>query len=292
MEQKGISQPANFSVRGLFKLVRFGNLIMVVLTQYLTAIFLTGEQGQWLSYLSDPRLFLLSVSTVLIAAAGYMINDYYDVKIDYINKPDKVIVGRLLKRRIVMVYHMLANSLALAAGIWLSWKIALVHACCIFLLWLYSNQLKRVALVGNTVIALLTGASVAIVALLYPSNQLLVLIYAIFATFISIIREVIKDMEDMRGDEAYGSRTLPIVIGTRRTKVFLFVLIAGFITALFVLSAPLHNHTLQLYFGLLLLPIVLLLYWLARADTTQEYHRLSTFAKLIMLSGIISMIFF
>lgn len=292
MEQKSLKQPSNFSLRGLFKLVRFGNLIMIVLTQYLTAIFLTGEVGNWLALLTDPRLFLLSASTVLIAAAGYMINDYYDVKIDYINKPDEVVVGRILKRRVVMAYHFLANGLALSAGIWLSWKIALVHACSIFLLWIYSNRLKRVALIGNTVIALLTGAAVAIVALLYPSNQLLVLIYAIFATFISLIREIIKDMEDIRGDEAYGSRTLPIIIGMRRSKVLLYILIAGFSIALFVLSAPLRNDSVQLYFGLLLLPIVLLYYWLATADTQQEYRRLSLFTKLIMLTGIISMVFF
>ena len=108
--------PKNFSFPGFVKLIRVQNLLIIVLTQYLTALYLL--QG---IHILDLELFLLSFSTVLLAAAGYIINDYYDVKIDYINKPEKVIVGKVLKRRVVLFWHTFLNFTAIIIGTFLDW---------------------------------------------------------------------------------------------------------------------------------------------------------------------------
>jgi len=116
--------------------------------------------------------------------------------------------------------------------------------------------------------------------------------YAVFAFSINLVREIIKDMEDIRGDMRFGSRTLPIVWGLRKTKYFLYVLIALFIVILFLLSSQLGNHILNVFFIVLIVPIIYLIYLLYRADSQKRFHQLSTFCKLLMLAGIFSMTFF
>ncbi len=237
-------------------------------------------------------MLVLTSSTIIIAAAGYIINDYYDVKIDYVNKPEKVIVGRHIKRRIVLFSHFALNMAGITLGFWLSWKIAAINFVAAFLLWVYSNQLKRLPFIGNLLISLLTGASLMVLAVYFERNFYLILNYAVFAFSITIIREIIKDMEDMTGDELYGSKTLPIIWGVARTKVFLFILIFFFIILLFYLSHILGNTILNTFFVILLIPISYFNFLLYKADTKKKFNELSNYCKLFMLAGIFSMTFF
>lgn len=277
---------------GFVKLTRIPNLLVLALTQYLTAGFLLDIHSGWKAYVLDWRLFLLVLSTVAIAAGGYIINDYYDIKIDFINKPERVIVGKVVKRRIVMAAHSALNLLGIAIGLSLSLAVGLLNLLAVFFLWLYSNQLKRLPLIGNMVIAMLSGLSVGIVAVLYQDYKLLVWAYALFAFAISLIREIIKDMKDVQGDEVFGCRTLPIIWGIRKTKNLLYILIGFFIFLLFFLSGIIGNQTLINYFMILILPISFFIWRLVYADTRKEYAFLSDFCKLLMLSGVLSMLFF
>lgn len=279
-------------ITGFARMARVPNLIIVAVTQYMAALFLINPYASWKSYVYDWRLFLLALSTTIIAAGGYLINDYYDIKIDFINKPDRVIVGKLIKRRVVMFAHTVLNLTGIAIGIFLSWKIGLIHFLSAFLLWFYSNQLKRLPLVGNLTIAVLSGVSVGIVSVLYHDYNLLVAVYVVFAFAISLIREIIKDMEDLQGDEVFGCRTLPIIWGIRKTKSLLYVLIGFFIFLLFFLSGLIGNTTLTLYFTLLILPLTFFITRLVYADTKKAFGFLSDFCKILMLSGVLSMIFF
>lgn len=286
-----LDRRSNF-FNNLLKLTRFPNLLIIGLTQYFTAIFLVGYPDNYLHLMKSPELFILSSSTIIIAAAGYVINDYYDIKIDYVNKPDEVIVGRLIKRRVVLASHIALNVAGVLLGLLLNWKIAFINAFSGFLLWLYSNQLKRMPFVGNLLIAFLTGLSVMIVAVYFGRNEVLILNYAIFACSITLIREIIKDMEDVEGDERYGSKTLPIIWGIRKTKQLLYLLIIIFVILLFYLSFNLANPILNNFFLLMLIPIVYFVFLLYKADTKKKYNQLSNYCKLFMLAGILSMTFF
>ncbi|MFA0962077.1 geranylgeranylglycerol-phosphate geranylgeranyltransferase [Roseivirga sp. BDSF3-8] len=292
----GPEPPADPGLRGFWhmvaRLIRVQNLGIIVLTQYMAALFLAGEPPQWKRYLLDPDLFLISLSTICIAAAGYIINDYYDVKIDYINKPDKVVIGKGLTRRKAMLAHTILNFAGVAMAILVSWQIGLIHLTSSFLLWLYSNQLKRIAFVGNFTVALLTAASLLVIAVHYPYHPFLITTYAIYAFSITLVREIIKDLEDVRGDRSFGCKTLPIVWGMRKTKSFLYVLCGLFIFILFYMASYLQNTVLNIYFLLLIVPITLFVYKLVYADTRRAFGTLSTYCKLLMLSGILSMIFF
>ena len=282
----------SFSVTGFLRLTRVPNLLIIGFSQYLAVIFLVAHPEKWYHKLYDFHLLLLSSSTILIAASGYIINDYYDIKIDYVNKPEKVVVGKLVKRRIVLFSHAILNFIGISIGFYLSLRVGAVNFIAGFLLWLYSNRLKRKPFIGNLVIAALTGLSILVVAIYYRQNFSLLLNYAVFAFSINLVREVIKDMEDLRGDMRFGSKTLPIIWGLRKTKYFLYGLIVIFVFTLFYLSHQLENQTLNLFFLLLIIPIIYLIYLLYRADSQKRFHQLSTYCKLLMLAGISSMIFF
>jgi len=267
-------------------------LLIIGLTQYLAVIFLVAHPENWYGKIFDFHLFLLSSSTILIAAAGYIINDYYDIKIDYVNKPHKVVVGKLVKRRIVLASHVILNFFGIAIGFYLSIWVGIINFLAGFLLWIYSNKLKRQPLIGNVVIAILTGLAILVVAVYFQRNVSLLLNYSVFAFSINLVREVIKDMEDLRGDMRFGSKTLPIIWGLRKTKYFLYGLIGIFVFILFILSHQLDNLILNVFFIVLIVPIVYLIYLLYRADSQRRFHQLSTYCKFLMLAGISSMVFF
>ncbi len=279
-------------MQGLLRIMRAQNLVMLALTQYFTAYFLVDVHASHRAYLLDGRLFLLVLSTVMIAAAGYIINDYYDVKIDFINRPRAVVVGTVLRRRVVIAAHITLTLLGVLISTYLSWKAGLIYAAAAFLLWWYSNRLKRYPLVGNVSIALLSGLAIAVIGLYYRQEQFLVFTYALFAFSISLVREIIKDMEDVRGDETFGCRTLPIVWGISRTKSLLYGLSAFFIFLLFFMSGTLGNRPLTIYFLVLIVPLSYFITRLVYADTKRDFTYLSNFCKLLMLGGILSMAFF
>lgn len=277
-------------ITGSARLVRMTNLVIVVVTQYFTRILLIGPRDEWRSIIANADMFFLSLSTVCIAAAGYIINDYFDIKIDIVNKPERVVVGRYLKRRWAMGAHQILNVLGAVLGLVVSPYIFVINVFSITLLWFYSERYKRLPFIGNFIVSLLTGFSLLILTVHFPANRHLVFIYAVFSFFISLVREIVKDMEDIKGDEAHGCRTLPIIWGIRQTKNFLYVILLMFVTTLFVMARALDNNVLIILFFLLLIPIALLTASLARADTRRDFKRISTLCKIIMLLGLITMI--
>lgn len=277
-------------VTGSARLVRMTNLIIVALTQYLTRILLIGPRHEWRSIIADADMFVLALSTVCIAAAGYIINDYFDVKIDIVNKPERVVVGRYLKRRWAMGAHQVLNVMGAVLGLIVSPYIFVINVFSITLLWFYSERYKRLPFIGNFIVSLLTGLTLLILTVHYPENRHLVFIYAVFSFFISLIREVVKDMEDIRGDEAHGCKTLPIIWGIRRTKTFLYSVTIAFVLTLFVMARALHNNLLTLLFLLLLLPIALLVLRLYQSDTRRDFKQISSLCKIIMLLGLVTMV--
>ncbi|TFV93269.1 prenyltransferase [Algoriphagus kandeliae] len=279
----------NISVKGLFRISRPINLLLVAFTQLMTAYFLIETSRQGIPVLEDFRLYLLIFSTLLITAAGYMINDYYDVKIDYVNRPQEVIIGKGIKRRVVIFLHTLFNFAGIGIGGIVAPRIAIINFLAAFLLWLYSNRLKREPFIGNLTVAFLTGLSVYLVAFYYQKNELLVLTYAIFAFFLNLIREIIKDIEDRTGDRKHGCRTLPIVLGFRKTKQIIFVIAASFVTAILIVTLEINEPRLFYYFGVLGVFFLWFIRKVYLSDRKSHFAQLSTFAKIIMLLGTLSM---
>ena len=269
------------------RLTRVGNLFIIAFAQYFTAFFLM-KQGKMV--FTDLNFFLLSLSTVMIAAAGYIINDYYDIKIDFINKPERVVIGKNITRRYAILFHTVLSGLGVLIGVYVSLWIGAINIISVFLLWLYSNLLKRLPFVGNLSVAFLTGLSLILVDLYYDSGNYMIYIYSSFAFFMTLIREIIKDMEDLKGDNSFGCKTLPIIWGIRKTKQMIYFLLAVLVSTVVVLNFLFTDLPVS-FFVLFIVILFWFLQKLIRADTTKDYYRLSTFCKWIMLFGILSMAF-
>ncbi len=278
-------------MKDFLSLIRFPNLLLIVISQVLVQACLLADGVKW-SMVLQPEFALLTFSTVCVAAAGYIINDYYDIKIDAINKPHRMVVGKSIRRRRAMFAHLVLSFVGVSIGALLYLPVGLINLGAVLLLWGYSAQLKKTMLIGNITIALLSASMLLVVAVYADKLNRITIGYSVFAFLISLIREIIKDMEDVKGDASFNCRTLPIVAGLRNTKYVLYPLLAMF--QAFVIVVILHPAT-QLMFdaymlALVLLPSIALVIKLIRADRRRDFAFLSNLNKFIMLTGILSML--
>jgi 4-hydroxybenzoate polyprenyltransferase len=279
--------------RHLARLVRLPNLLIMALTLMLVQACLLVP-AQPLQALLDERFLLIVLATLCVAAGGYIINDYYDVKIDAINRPGTLVVGQSVGRRAAMMAHLVLSFEGIVVAGALSKVVGLVTVGAALLLWGYSARFKRLALVGNLSIASLTAASVLLPELLRRTGDGAVWAYALAAFLLTVVREIIKDIEDMRGDAQHDCRTLPIVAGVARSKwvaglflLSLLALVAGAVLAAFQQG---HWRLACWLLGTVLGPGLMLGQQLLRADRRRDFARLSTMCKLIMLAGVLSML--
>jgi 4-hydroxybenzoate polyprenyltransferase len=240
-------------MRSFISLTRPLNLVIIVLTMVTMRYGLLNgvlKAGGWTLQLGTLNFVLLVASTVLIAAGGNVINDYFDTRIDRINKPGAVIVGRTVKRRIAMAGHLVLSGIGLVLGAWVAWQAGslrwvAVPAFAIGALWTYSTSFKRRFIIGNGLVATLTALVPFLVGLYeipllerHYTAEILSLgatpeqargfftilwagigIFTVFAFATTLVRELQKDLADMKGDEADGCRTVPIVLGERWAKI-------------------------------------------------------------------------
>ena len=261
------------------------------------------------SFHSSVSLFILIISTILIASAGYIINDYFDVKTDTINRPETVVIDKVIKRRWAMVLHIIFSSIGFILGVYLAIKhqhlsLVLFQIFAIILLWFYSTDFKKQLLIGNIIVSLLS-AIIPIMPWVYtytsggfmdtdPDYTIYTLfacvVLSLFAFFTSFAREIIKDMEDFKGDIQTGCKTMPIQWGIITSKVFTFFLIVITMGLLLYTGLKLYKfHYYQLIYyivGFLLIPLSILLFLIIKAYTSKDFKTASLLLKLIMLSGI------
>jgi 4-hydroxybenzoate polyprenyltransferase len=267
--------------------------------------------------LSLLNFVLLVASTVFIAAGGYVINDYFDRKIDMENKPDKVVVGTHIESRRVMSLHNAFTAIGLILGFYVSFDLDRNSFSIIFIiisgaLWFYSTLYKRHLLVGNLLIALLT-AVVPLLVLLYDVPLLLekyqlvflskpevykeiqymmysVVLFAGFAFLTTLVREIIKDIQDMEGDCECYRVTIPIAWGVTAAKIISSVLTLVTIGALwFIYYIFLQNDIWSLLYVsiVLTLPLLILIVMLIKSDSPKAYGRVSNLLKIIMVLGLL-----
>lgn len=305
-------------MKSFLKLIRVKNLIIIVLLQSLLRYGLLIPMLEYYGMepvLSHFRFILLVIATVLLAASGYAVNDYFDIKIDRINRPDKVIAGKIFSRRSVLLIHVLMTFTGVFIGIFLSYiykkeSYVLMFILIPILLWYYSTTLKKQILIGNLVISVLT----ALVPYFVVSLEFTALIrvhgegimdteacsmawfwttgFAFFAFINNLIREIIKDMEDEKGDRKEGCRTLPVEMGINNTKIVVLALTLASVVAIWGLyfAIPLLRSswiTVVYFVFLLTIPFLLLAWRVHKAKSQKAFYRASQMSKIIMLFGIL-----
>lgn len=303
-----------------FKLIRYPNLLILILSQYLVRVCiikpLLALNGGSL-VLSELNFALLVFSTILISGAGYIINDYFDLESDKINKPLMQIIDLHISIENARLIYFIMNLLGLIIGVYLAlvvgvWQLSLIFLIIIMMLWYYSARYKRMLFWGNFVVAALSGFSIFIVWLfeffalrnnanLFVDNiksiQLInhfIWGYVFFAFIVSLIREIIKDAEDIEGDLNIGCRSIPITVGNRIAKFVISGLIIITIGAIVYSEIYLWKHEfiyLFWYFIIALLPLLIyLIYLIYKSKSKDDYHMSSLQTKVIMIVGILSMV--
>ncbi len=306
-------------VVAFLKMVRLPNLFFIVLTQFLfhQAIIHPVTASVNMQPALDGWIFIyLTLASVLIAAAGYIINDYFDINIDNINKPKENVVDTIVSRRWAMAWHFMLSGAGLVLSAYVAWKtnfwyILIGNFVCVLLLFGYSVSLKKKLLAGNILISLLTAWVILIISIsemkfitanmpdsIEAVNKItrLGFLYAAFAFISSLIREAIKDIEDMQGDAKYGCRTMPIAWGVNATKVYIAVWLVVIVALLIILQIyvwPYQWWWPMIYSVVFIMaPFAFIFLRLRMAKSKKDYHTLSNWTKLVMLTGILSMIFF
>ncbi len=294
------------------KLIRFQNLILIALIQVFIRFGLFIPLGTDIT-LSNFEFALLVIATICLAAAGNIINDIYDVPIDKINKPSKVLIGKKISEKTAFNLFVVFNVIGVGIGFYLSNIINKSVFATLFilisaLLYLYATYLKSLPLIGNIVISSLVALSLIIVGLfdLLPAINYLnqeyqtlafsmLLDYAFFAFIINLIREIVKDIEDINGDKNGGLNTLPIAIGRKRTSYIAFGLgIVTLFATIYYIYVHLYNYTIAIVYFLLLI-IAPLLYFCTKiwdAKEKRDYAFLSKLLKAIMFLGMCSILLY
>ena len=296
----------------ILNLIRWKNLLLIALVQVLVKYALFESYNIQLT-LNTLQFTLLVLATILIAAAGNIINDIYDIETDLVNKPEKVIINKTLSEKTALNLFIALNLLGVGLGFYLSNVIersgfAVIFVLISALLYIYASYLKQTFLLGNILVSALVGLSILIVPVfdLIPSltsfNRELYLdifkiafTYAIFAFMINLLREIIKDIEDVNGDYKAQMKTLPILIGRDRTTMVVFAL--SFIPLLAVVNyivSQLYNNMLAVIYFLIFVvgPMLYFTIKVFSGEQKKDYQYLSNVLKVIMLFGVLSLLLY
>lgn len=304
-------------ILNIFRIIRYQNLLFLAFVQFAMQQLVISPimQKYGFEYLNpNYTLFLLIGSSVLIAAAGYVINDYFDIKIDRINKPEKQIVGLAVSKQQAMFLHQLFTGLGIICGLFLAYQLRSFTLAFLFivipgLLWFYSASYKRQFLTGNLIVALVAALSVLIVGITavadlkhtYADLVFQTTIpseiyswvggFAIFSFLLTLIRELVKDMQDVEGDAEMECHTVAIVWGMQKTKILIYGLVLLTMAALFYIAnyqIPFQNPLSFKYilFGVIV-PLFVFCILVFNAKTAKSFQPASSLLKYIMMLGVL-----
>jgi len=291
------------------KLIRYKNLFMVLLTMVLTKYTLIDSIVNPINF-TNFQFVILTISVILITAGGYIINDVFDVETDKINKPKNLFIGNSISTKTANFSYIIFTFIGLILAIYLCYSNNSYHLIPFFIfsilsLFFYSYYFKKKVLIGNILVSILCSLPIILTFLLHTNYSTrnvgegillyyTIIIYAILSFLTTLIREIIKDIEDVDGDFKIKAKTLPILIGRKRASKIAFFFSSILLVILLMILHFIKNNTFAIIYGtlLLLLPLLYFMYKLHLADTKKQFSKLSNIMKAIMFFGILSMILF
>lgn len=285
----------------LFSVVRGYNIPVIILAQYLSAIFILAPTDyRTLDIILDWRLFILVVASSISIASGYIINNFYDSEKDLINRPRKSWLDRLIRQKTKLQVYFTLNFIVFFISFLVSWRVALFYSVYIFLIWFYSHKLKKYPIIGNVTAALLTVLPFfGLLVYFYkkdPSGELEVLqtgiIYAhgFFLIILLLLRELIKDLENLVGDFANNYKTIPVIYGETTSKIVITILTFLAFAPVYVLIEIFDVGYMDIYFYACLGALLLIVLALWRAKTQQQYLIIHNTLKFLIVAGVLSIV--
>jgi len=274
----------------LFSVVRGYNILMIALAQYLASIYILSPNLPLREVVFDDKLFFIVVASALVIASGYIINNFYDAEKDLINKPKKSMLDRLVSQRFKLTTYFILNLFAVFAASYVSFRAVLFFSAYIFGIWIYSHKLKKVPFVGNFVSATLAIAPFFAVFVYYKNFETVIFMHAIFLFLLILVREMIKDMENIKGDLAQNYKTIPIRYGTKVSKTCIAFLILLTLIPSLLLTTKFDVGLMNYYFMACIALLILFLVLLPKSKTKRHYVWLHNILKFIIIAGVFSIL--
>lgn len=287
-------KPEKYSVfhklLSMFSVVRGYNIFIIVLAQYLAAIFIFAPDKSLRETLLNPDLFLIVLATTCVIAAGYIINNFYDVKKDVINKPIKTKIDSIVSQKVKLNSYFVLNFIGFLFGLLVSWRAAVFFSVYIFLIWLYSHKLKKyplTRLISASVLALWPFFAIFVY---FKNFSTIIFTHALFLFLVLMIKELVKDLENMKGDLAQNYLTLPIKYGEYFTKLLITILVIFTLDPIYFLWKYPEMGMMKYYFYFAGLMFVIFLIVLWKANSKKNYLLLHNLIKVIIVVGVLSLI--
>ena len=263
----------------LFSVVRGYNIPIIVLAQYLSAIFILAPEKRALSVLLDFNLFMIVLASPLIIASGYIINNFYDSNKDLINRPKKWLLDRVVRQNTKLKVYFRRNLLVVFLSFVVSWRAVLFFSVYIFLIWFYSHKVKKYPIIGNLMAAFMAILPFFAILLYYKNLYEVIFVHGTFLYLLLLIREMIKDLENIRGDLANDYKTVPIIYGEIVSKKIISVLTVLTVIPVYILIEIYDVGYMDIYFYICLIILIFFLLYLWKSYTKLQYLLLHTVFK-------------
>ncbi|GAB3717022.1 geranylgeranylglycerol-phosphate geranylgeranyltransferase [Flavobacterium koreense] len=270
----------------MFSVVRGYNIPVIALAQYLSAIFIMAPEKRALYVILDFNLFIIVLASSLTIASGYIINNFYDSKKDLINRPNKSKIDRLVSQRTKLQVYFTINFVIVLLALLVSFRAVLFFSVYIFLIWFYSHKLKKYPIIGNLTAAFLAVLPFFAVLLYYKNLYPQIFAHASFLCLLILIREMIKDLENIKGDIANDYKTIPVKFGEEFTKKIITGLTILTIFPVYLLVEIYDVGYMDIYFYVSLIILIFFLLLLWKAENKTQYLQLHIILKFLIVSGV------
>ena len=270
----------------MFSVIRGYNIPIIALAQYLSAIFILAPEKRALSVLLDFNLFIIVIVSSLTIASGYIINNFYDSEKDLINRPNKSQLDRLVSQKTKLKVYFTVNFIVFLLSFFVSFRAVLFFSAYIFLIWFYSHKLKKMAIVGNMTAAFLAVLPFFAIFLYYKNTYPQIFAHANFLFLLLIIREIIKDLENIKGDIANDYQTIPVMFGESTAKKIITLLTVLTIIPIYFLVEIFEVGYMDIYFYVSLIILIFFLQKLWKSNSKPDYLKLHNMLKFLVVSGV------
>jgi 4-hydroxybenzoate polyprenyltransferase len=274
----------------MFSVVRGYNIPVIVLAQYLSSIFILAPEKRALEVILDKNLFLIVLLSSLTIASGYIINNFYDSKKDLINRPNKSMLDRLVSQKTKLQVYFSINFIVFILAFFVSIRAVLFFSCYIFLIWFYSHKLKKIAIIGNLTASLLAVLPFFAILLYFKNFYNVIFAHATFLYLLILIREMIKDLENIKGDIANDYQTIPVIFGENFSKKTITFLTISTIIPVYFLIEIFEVGYMDIYFYFSMIILIFFLQKLWKSETKSDYLKLHNILKFIVVSGVFCII--